>query len=88
MEALDRSAFLLSQLQMHNAEQHSCMHRMVFRLMDSMQARLPSAEAWQAMTQACAEAMIACYKDRCSAIQHLMQVNYPVRTLQQSGQGL
>jgi hypothetical protein len=51
---LVRAAFLLNQLQMHNAEQRPCMLRMVFSLIGSMQSRLPSTEAWQAMTQASA----------------------------------
>ena len=59
------------------------MHRMVFSLMESMQVRLPSKAAWQAMTRACAEALIAHYRERYTAAQNLMHVNYPVRTLQE-----
>ena len=54
-----------------------------FSLIGSMQSRLPSTEAWQTMTQACAEAMIACYKDRCAIAQHVMQVNHLIKALQQ-----
>ena len=82
-EESNRAALLLNQLQTHNAEQHPCRHRMVLSLMEIMQVRLPSIEAWQAVTQACAEAIIACYKDRCTIAEHLMQVNNLVKILQQ-----
>lgn len=78
--SLDRSAFLLDMLQRASSTGQGRIEslRMSLRIMpavvQSMWLRIPSLEAWQALTEACAEALINCHRYRSAVVQALSAI--------------